>query len=72
MCDEKLPPDEELTKIIVGKLLAEGLIPERRSDAITNSILAGTASEGDWRSWVYTAQVENEREEVEVNAEEAN
>ena len=44
MCDEKLPPDEELTKIIVGKLLAEGLIPERRSDAITNSILAGTAS----------------------------
>lgn len=72
MCDEKLPPDEELAKIIVGKLLAEGLIPERRSDAITNSILAGTASEGDWRIWVYTAQVENEREEVEVNAEEAN
>ena len=72
MCDENLRPDEDLAKIIVGKLLAEGLIPERRSDAIAKSILAGTASEGDWRSWVYTAQVDNEREEVEANAEEEN
>lgn len=72
MCDEKLPPDEVLALTIVEKLLTEGLIPERRSDAIKASILAGSATEGDWRLWLYSAQVDNDREEEKANVEETN
>jgi hypothetical protein len=71
MCDEKLRPDGQLAKTIVEKLLEEGLIPEGRVDAIQGKLLAGTASEGDWRLWLYAAEADNVRGEVEANAEEA-
>lgn len=72
MCDEKLPPAEELAKTIAENLLAEGLIPARRADAIKASIQSGVALESDWRLWVYSAQVDSDREEARINGEETN
>ncbi len=69
MFDEYVPPDEALAKKIVANLLDEGLIPERRKEQIISKLLSGTASEGDWRSWVYTAHVDSEREEVDDDGE---
>ena len=69
MCNEKLSPANELSKSIVEKLLEEGLIPERRKEAVGRGLLAGSASEGDWRGWIYSAEVDNEREEADVDAE---
>jgi hypothetical protein len=68
MCDEQLRPDEELTRMIAEKLLEEGLIPDRRLDAIRGKILGGTASEGDWRGWVFTAGAEDANGEVSTDA----
>lgn len=71
MGTEKPSPADELARAAVEKLLEEGLIPERRKDAVTKGLSTGSATEGDWRSWIFSAEVDNEREEVDGDAEEA-
>ena len=72
MGTEKLTPDQDLAEKMLAKLVAEGLIPENRQATVRSKLLAGTASEGDWRSWVYSAQIADESDEEGVaDAEEA-
>lgn len=63
MPDKKLSPDAILANKIVNRLTTEQLIPDARKEQVLAKILGGTASEGDWRLWVFTAQVDAEREE---------
>lgn len=72
MGTEKLAPDQNLAEKMLDKLIAEGLIPESRRGTVGAKLLAGTATEGDWRSWVYSAQIaEESEEEIAANGEEA-
>lgn len=63
MPDDKVTPSEELGKEIIEDLVRGGLIPELRKELALAKLLAGSVSEGDWRSWIYSSQVEKQREE---------
>ena len=72
MPEENAPPDVVLTNKTFDALVAAGLVPPARKETVIAKLLSGTASEGDWRLWVYAAQMGGEDEEVEANAQEAN
>lgn len=68
MPDENRPADQKLADEIVGKLIAEGLIPANRAETIITKLLTGTATDIDWRSWIDTARTDSERAEVQTDA----
>lgn len=68
MPDETKAPDEKLANEIAGKLLAAGLIPSRRAEAVATKLLTGTATEADWRNWIDTARSNSQRSEVVTDA----
>jgi len=56
MSDESIKsPDERLAELIIEKLRAQGVIPEKRSSELKEKIIKGTVRQEDWRSLIELA-----------------
>lgn len=45
-------PDEMLAALVITKLKDKGFIPDKKILEVTNKLVAGTATQDDWKLWI--------------------